>query len=56
MRVQFAAYTGPLVPDSQPAAVATFAGPKTFLEMVIFSVAVSVTTQIIIHHIFKPRS
>lgn len=52
MRVQFQAY-GPLIPDSQPAAVATFSGPKTFLEMVVFSVCVSVCTQIIVHRIFR---
>lgn len=34
---------------------AALAQPRTFLEMVLFSVAVSVATQLVMHFVFRPR-
>lgn len=54
MRVRFAAFT-PQVSDTQPPSSAVLAQPRTFFEMVIFSVVVSVTTQVVMHFIFPRR-
>ncbi len=40
------------VVDAQPV---LSVGPKTFFELLIFSVAVSVTTQVIIRFIYKDK-
>jgi hypothetical protein len=54
MRVRFAAFT-PATPDAQPPASAMIAQPRTWLEMVFFSVTVSVVTHIIIRKLFDSR-
>lgn len=51
MQVNFSAFT-PTVLDAQPPALGT---PRTFFEMLLFSVTVSVITQVIVHQILKPR-
>lgn len=53
MRIRFAAYSEQ--PDAQPPASAMIAQPRTWLEMVFFSVTVSVITHVIINRIFRPR-
>jgi hypothetical protein len=61
MRVRFAAVTQEDLSESasqQASALVSpqmMAHPKTFLEMVLFSVAVSVVTQVVLHFVFRPR-
>jgi hypothetical protein len=52
MRIRFAAFTPERV-DAQPPASAMIAQPRTWLEMVFFSVTVSVITHVIIMKVFS---
>ncbi len=53
MRIQFAGAT-PIPVDVQPQQL--YVGPKTLFEMVLFSVTVSIATQLIMRALFKPRT
>lgn len=53
MRIQFSAIQQT---QQQPdPAVSVAVGPRTFLELVVFSVTVSVVSQIILRKIFPPE-
>jgi hypothetical protein len=52
VRIQFSA----IQPTQQPdPAVSMTVGPRTFLELVLFSVTVSVVSQIILRKVFPPE-
>ena len=53
--MRFAAVTDGQAQTASAPAAAAFGPPRTFFEMVLFSVAVSVATQVVLRSLFKER-